>query len=144
MAERGPPRRAGGVTTYALDTDTCVHWLRGSDRVEKRALVVGLDHIGVTVVTACELLYGAWKSERAEKNLRAVETLLGRLTVLQTRQEVPALFGQVKADLERRGTRLDDADLLIGAIALAHGRTLVTGNLAHFQRFPDLEVEAWL
>jgi tRNA(fMet)-specific endonuclease VapC len=43
----------------------------------------------------------------------------------------------------RRGELLADADLLIAATALDVERTLITNNLAHFQRIPDLLVENW-
>jgi tRNA(fMet)-specific endonuclease VapC len=35
-------------------------------------------------------------------------------------------------------------DLLIGATALSHGYTIVTANIRHFQRIPNLQVENWL
>ncbi len=38
---------------------------------------------------------------------------------------------------------LEDFDLLIAATALAHDRTLVTNNLDHFNRIPELQLENW-
>ncbi len=51
--------------------------------------------------------------------------------------------GKIKADLERVGRTLDDADLLIGAIALASKGTLVTNNTSHFDRIPGLRIDNW-
>ena len=53
------------------------------------------------------------------------------------------LHGQIKAGLERAGRTLDDADLLIGAIALASKGTLVTNNTSHFEDIPGLRLENW-
>jgi tRNA(fMet)-specific endonuclease VapC len=39
---------------------------------------------------------------------------------------------------------LDAADLRIAAVALAQDLILVTGNVRHFQRVPNLRVENWL
>ncbi|MEX0718696.1 MAG: hypothetical protein WD066_19030 [Planctomycetaceae bacterium] len=36
-----------------------------------------------------------------------------------------------------------DADLIIGATALHHGRTLVTVNTAHFAWIPGLKLDNW-
>ncbi len=36
------------------------------------------------------------------------------------------------------------ADLLISSIALANSATLVTRNLKHFRRVPDLLLENWV
>jgi tRNA(fMet)-specific endonuclease VapC len=50
----------------------------------------------------------------------------------------------VKADLESRGQRLADADLLIAAITMAHDAVLVTGNRRHYGRVDGLATEDWL
>ena len=51
---------------------------------------------------------------------------------------------ELYADLRRVGRLIEDADLLIAAIALVHELTLVTNNTAHFSRIADLPVEDWL
>jgi tRNA(fMet)-specific endonuclease VapC len=53
-------------------------------------------------------------------------------------------FGMLKTTLERRGERLDDADLQIAAIALANAAPVVTHNTRHFNRVSGLSVEDWL
>ncbi|MGH8628920.1 MAG: hypothetical protein ACREYC_27925 [Gammaproteobacteria bacterium] len=53
-------------------------------------------------------------------------------------------FGQLKAKLEQTGDRLADLDLLIAAITLTHGATLITGNLKHYQRIETLCIEDWI
>lgn len=45
--------------------------------------------------------------------------------------------------LEKTGWIIGPNDLLIAAICLAHGVTLVTGNVSEFQRVPGLMVESW-
>ena len=54
------------------------------------------------------------------------------------------IYASLRARLEREGRRLADLDLMIAAICLARGLTLVTGNVRHFSRVPDLRVENWL
>lgn len=46
--------------------------------------------------------------------------------------------------LERQGNRVADADLFIASIALAQRATLITGNLRHYERIPDLLIEDWI
>lgn len=57
----------------------------------------------------------------------------------QVVERAAALYG----DLHRQGALLPDADLLIAATALEAQCTLVTNNLAHFQRIPNLVIETW-
>jgi tRNA(fMet)-specific endonuclease VapC len=54
------------------------------------------------------------------------------------------VYGRLRAQLEREGRRIGEPDLRIAAIALARDLTLVTGNVRHFQRVPDLRIENWL
>ena len=43
-------------------------------------------------------------------------------------------FGAIKADLERRGTRIEDFDVAVAAHAVALEATLVTDNITHMKR----------
>jgi tRNA(fMet)-specific endonuclease VapC len=51
---------------------------------------------------------------------------------------------ELYAELRARGQLIEDADLLIAAMALVHEMTLVTHNTAHFVRIMGLQVEDWL
>ena len=50
----------------------------------------------------------------------------------------------IYADLRTVGQLIEDADLLIAAIALVNDLTLVTHNTSHFSRVADLQLEDWL
>jgi tRNA(fMet)-specific endonuclease VapC len=52
-------------------------------------------------------------------------------------------FGSLKADLQSRGTPIDDMDLVIASIALSLGAAVATSNVRHFERIPGLSVEIW-
>ncbi|HBH96851.1 MAG TPA: PIN domain nuclease [Candidatus Omnitrophica bacterium] len=128
---------------FVLDSDTCVFWLRGNRAIERRILEAGTEQVALSMITRCELTYGAWKSARREENLKTLERLHATFTTLQTTDDVSRFFGRWKAQLEGAGAGLDDADLLIAAIAHAHQATLVTNNESHFRRLPGLLVENW-
>ena len=49
----------------------------------------------------------------------------------------------LKSKLEKTGSRLDDFDLIIGAVSLAYNLTLVTNNEKHFQRIEGLKLANW-
>lgn len=132
------------MITHVLDTDHIVAWLRGDQQVERLAVLIGLAGIGITSITLAELYYGAHRSARRDANLRAVQEVRNRLVRVPLCEKSEALFGEIKAELEQRGTRLDDADLMIAASALAQGAVLVTNNVSHFARVPGLTVEDWL
>jgi len=52
-------------------------------------------------------------------------------------------YARIRDHLERAGQVIGGNDLMIAAIALTHGLTLVTNNGAEFQRVPGLQVEDW-
>ena len=103
-----------------------------------------LDEVGTTWISATELYFGAAKSMAADENRDAVRDFLVTLPVLGLDAAAAAHFGTLKAGLERRGEGLADADLLIASISLARGAVLVTGNVRHYDRIPDLSLEDWL
>ncbi len=54
------------------------------------------------------------------------------------------IASELHVDLRRKGQLIEDADLLMAAIALAHDLTLLTANVRHFVRIESLRIENWL
>ena len=52
-------------------------------------------------------------------------------------------YGQIRVDLERKGTPISPLDTLIAAHARSRGLTLVTNNTCEFFRVENLPVEDW-
>ena len=126
-----------------LDTDICVALLRGQRVVLERRRATS-DDVAIAAITAAELFYGAEKSSRPAENRNLVEQFIVTLPVLHTTLPILRLFGQLKAEIDRAGRPLPDADILIASTCLARCDRLITGNGSHFSRFPRLVVENWL
>ena len=54
-----------------------------------------------------------------------------------------AIYGRMRADLERVGTPIGPCDLLIAATAMAFDHTLITANTRAFSRVAGLRLENW-
>src|SRR5262245_50013980 len=102
------------------------------------------DEIATTWITAAELFYGAAKSRSPAEGRAAVLHFLASLAVVGLDEPSARVFGEIKATLEREGRRLDDADLLIGSIAIARDAIVVTGNRRHYERIPGIRIENWI
>lgn len=131
---------------YCFDTDVLSATMRRAPHlplIRRLAQLQPTDQF-TTAITLGELLYGA--ERRGSARLRAkVRDLIGSaLTVLPFDAAAAEVYGELRARLEAEGRRLDEPDLRIASIALAHDLTLVTANLRHFDRVPDLVVENWL
>lgn len=126
-----------------LDTDVCIEILRGNKQVlETRSQTVDL--VATTWITACELFYGAANSSKPQQNQLLVQEFLATLPLLDFNYAAAELFGRHKAMLRQAGNIVADADLMISAITLAQGATLVTGNTRHYERIPHLLIENWI
>ncbi|MDP2953839.1 MAG: PIN domain-containing protein [Chloroflexota bacterium] len=133
---------------YLLDTDILSNLLK---RAPSIALIAKLASVPIeqqftSSITLGELIYEAYRLQTHTTALleQLEKTLLPNLPVLPFDVAAAMRYGEVRAELERHGILLGDADLRIGAIALARGLTVVTGNVQHFQRIPGLPVENWL
>jgi tRNA(fMet)-specific endonuclease VapC len=72
-----------------------------------------------------------------------VRALLGAMGRAEWTDEVSRRFGAIKADLEKRGARVEDFDVAIAAHALAVDAAVATTNVKHFERVRGLVVEDW-
>ena len=126
-----------------LDTDTCVAILRGNAAVIERRAATD-DDVVTTWITVAELHYGAAKSRAPEKNRGLAKSFLATLPILGLDEASAQIFGEAKAMLEQRGQGLPDADLFIGAIAVANRAIVVTGNRRHYERIPGVTLEDWI
>lgn len=133
---------------YLFDTDTLSELLRRapSTALLRRMAATPVDDQATSSITAGELWYGAYRvRDRAADLAERIErTLLPNLPVLAFDIDAARIYGGLRADLERAGTPIGDADLRIASIALVHDLTVVTGNVRHFERVRDLPVENWL
>ena len=129
---------------YLLDTDTLIYWLTGNKNIEEKALAIGLEKLGYSVISHAELYFGAYNSVQKDKNLLAIQAVSKKLALVNFNAESAQLFGMIKADLKQQGNIILDADIMIAAIALTNGLTLVTNNLKHFIRIPNLNLENWV
>ena len=131
---------------YCFDTDTLSAVLK---RDPPLALIRRLAQVApalqfTTTITLGELLYGAARrgGPKVTRSVREVVALA--TTVLSFDERAAEVYGPLRAELEREGRRLDEPDLRIASIALSRDLTVVTGNVRHFGRVPNLAVENWL
>ena len=132
---------------YLLDTDILSNLMKrapASPLVTRLARVPPEDQF-TSSVTLGELQYSAHRSSRAAALLERIEeTLLPELPILPFDAAAARRYGELRAELERRGTPIGDADTRVASIALSRGLTVVSGNARHFRRVPGLEIENWL
>lgn len=129
---------------YLLDTNIVSEVMRDPQgRVTRHIARVGEGSVCTSIIVACELRYGAAKKGSARLT-QQLEAVLEVLPILSLEPAVDRRYGELRADLERRGTPIGPNDLLIAAQALALGLVLVTDNVQEFRRVKGLDVKNWL
>lgn len=129
---------------YLLDTNIVSELIRNPQgRVTGHIRDVGEARVATSIIVAAELRYGAAK--KGSPRLTAqVEAVLGAIEILPFEEPADAVYGVIRARLERKGQPMGGNDLLIAAHALSLGYTLITGNEREFARVDGLHCENWL
>jgi tRNA(fMet)-specific endonuclease VapC len=129
---------------FLLDTNIISALVRQpKGRLTDRIAGVGEQNICTSIIVAAELRYSVAK--RASSPLkRQVEAVLGAIDILALESPVDAVYGQLRARLERVGQPVGANDMLIAAHTLALGYALATDNEREFSRIADLRIENWL
>lgn len=132
--------------TYLFDTDTISNLIRPASTVALLSRLAATPPAAqfTSSITLGELLYGALRARAPVIQEQVERIVAGSMTVIPFDTETARVYASVRADLDRRGVPIGDADTRIAAIALVHSLTVVTGNIRHFERVPGLEVENWL
>lgn len=129
---------------YLLDTNICIHFLKGHPKVKEKIRQVGIVNLSLCEITLSELYYGAFYSLHRVQNLERIEKLRKLIYVLSLEEESSKFFGEIKANLRKQGKLIEDMDIFIAAIAKANDLVLVTDNEKHFSRVEGLRFENWL
>ena len=128
---------------YMLDTNICIYVIKRKPLEAMEAFNLHVGQLCISSITLAELLHGASKSAKSEHNLRVVEDFVSRLDVLDYGDKAASHYGDVRADLERKGTPIGVNDLHIAGHARSEALIIVTNNEKEFVRVDGLRVENW-
>ena len=124
--------------TYLLDTDWVIDFLRGRIAAHQLPTSLRSGELAISLVTYGEIYDGIDQSADPINAEVGFLRLLRYLAIVPLDEASIRRFFQVRGELRRRGTPLEDLDLIVAATALHHNLTLVTRNRRHFARVPNL------
>jgi len=130
--------------TVFLDTDICIAILRGKEPdLESRLKTLPMASVELSSVVVAELWVGVEKSISPAKAEKKLETFLRDLSTVPFDGAAARKYGEIRADLEKRGISIGGNDLLIAATTLEKGGTLITRNRREYERVQGLQIEVW-
>lgn len=134
------------MSRYLLDTDICIHLMKGEHDLDHKIAAAELKNCFISEITIAELTFGVENSSskhRAnhEASLQKLQTAFrGRIIPISVCFEQ---YAKEKVRLRKAGTPIGEFDLLIGCSALTQGLIMVTKNTREFSRISGLLVENW-
>jgi tRNA(fMet)-specific endonuclease VapC len=129
---------------YHLDSSACVSALRlPVGRVPSALDHWSADDTAISSIVAAELEVGIYKSLRPEIQKARLSLLFARLRIESFDESATRHYGEIRAELEKKGISIGPLDLLIAAHARSLGATLITANAGEFKRVKGLKVLAW-
>lgn len=130
-----------------LDTSFLVDLLRERPRGEGPAhrllQTLADEELAISIHVACELHAGAELSLTPIQEHARVAALCSALRTVPVDERFPLQYGSLLAEMRRRGESVATMDLLIAAAARVEDAALVTRNVRHFERVPELHVIAY-
>ena len=128
---------------YLLDTNVCIFMLKNKYGIREAVIKAKPENCYVSEITVAELYYGASKSKQKTERIKDVDFILQNFKVLPIYPALP-LFGDIRAELEKTGKRIDDFDILIGATSIQNKMNRVSDNVKHIGRLPNVKIENWV
>ena len=128
---------------YVLDTNTLIYFFKGKGRVADHLFLIPPKDIGIPSIVLFELEVGIAKSEYPVKRREQLKSITDIVNILPFGYKEAKTAANIRAKLEKKGTPIGPYDILIAAVAVSTGSTLVTHNTKEFKRIPKLKTVDW-
>lgn len=133
---------------FLFDTDVLSYIIRKdppSDLLSKLANIPSNEQF-TTTITVGEMVYGACrKGHNSDYYLDKLKHYVWpNINILSFDNQSAYIYGELRAELERKGIVIGEPDLRIASIAISNNLTLVSNNERHFKDIPRLSYENWL
>lgn len=129
---------------YMLDTNIAIYVIERRPIIALEKFNQHASQMCVSSITVAELIHGAEKSQNSQQAFAVVEDFLSRLSVLDYDYSAAGHYGDIRANLERKGTPIGVNDLHIAGHARSAGLILVSNNLREFECVEGLRLDNWV
>jgi tRNA(fMet)-specific endonuclease VapC len=96
----------------------------------------------ISIITRYEILRGL-KAKQSSRQITLFEERCRKSILYPLIDDIIVKASDIYAYLYKQGLLISDADILIASTALVNNLTLITGNLEHFNRIPNLVSQSW-
>lgn len=127
-----------------FDTNILTAFLKNDLRIVKRIsdYLDIFDSLTINVICYYEILRGL-KDLGNDEKIKRFEDFINKNDLISFRKETIEKAADIYASLKKKGNLIEDADILMAAIAIVEDLVLVTNNTRHFTRIKNLKIENW-
>lgn len=126
-----------------LDTNIVIFTMKNRPQRVRETFRQHSGDLCISSVSHMELVYGAEKSDRPERNLDVLKGFVARLEIVPYDEKAAAHSGQIRSDLAKAGTPIGPYDQMIAGHARSLGLMLVSNNTKEFSRVAGLRLVDW-
>ena len=129
---------------YMLDTNIISYYAEGNKNVIRKLEehIFSGDDIGISIVAFYEIERGL-KYKNASKKLNNFYAFASHCKIFNLSLDEIHLASNIYSQLRQSGRIIEDADIFIGASAIANDAVLITNNEEHLSRIAGLKIENW-
>ena len=125
------------MVIYLVDTDVLIDFLNGRKTAIDVIKSFDISTFAISIITLAEVLEGLVDDP---PKFTSVKKGLSTFTNFSINEDIAEVFAYQRFKLRKRGTLIDNMDLLIAATALVYNLTLITKNKKHFQKIEELQL----
>lgn len=123
-----------------VDADWLIDAAIGRPRAQRMLDRLSNEGLAVSIIAVAEIYEGAFGTANPQSTLAGLRDFLSDFAILPFTDPIVERFAGMRAMLRQQGQLIPDMDLLIAATALEQNLTLVTRNVRHFTRLPELKL----
>jgi tRNA(fMet)-specific endonuclease VapC len=127
-----------------LDTDILSLFFRNHPQVIEyfNLYLQEYEKLNFSLITYYEILSGL-KHRDANRQIENFLQFSEKNNIILLSQESVMISAEIYAESRKKGTPVDDIDLLIAGVAMANNLVLITHNQKHFGKVKGLELADW-
>lgn len=128
---------------FLLDTNVLIYFFKDMGQVRNNLSQHKDSQIKICSPVYWEFMTGVFKATRPTSQQARLDLIKDRFEMLLFDEKAAVGAAKIRAQLELAGTPIGPIDTMIAGIALANNLTLVTRNMAEFERVENLKITNW-
>lgn len=128
-----------------VDTDVLIHVMQDNENAKRKIAELENQHVPlhISTISQFELYHSIERVHDSTARRRTIEAVLDTKPVYPADSAVMKKAGRIDGRLTSDGDAIGMGDTIVAATALVHEESVLTKNVAHFERIDGLDIETF-